>query len=136
MTPYIPLYPEWASASLSSVPPQLSAPTRSFRHLSWYTNIQTFTAPRAMQPGRAARVSCFGSACSGCSTASHHAAGDPEEIVRPRGEKAILSLAFSPDGQLIATGDGNPTKPWETRTVRKLFLRDAPVVEVNACLCD
>ena len=35
-----------------------------------------------------------------------------------RGEKAIFKLAFSPDGQLIATGDGNPYNVNEAGTVR------------------
>ena len=35
-----------------------------------------------------------------------------------RGENAIFSLAFSPDGQLIATGEGNPYNSREEGAVR------------------
>jgi len=40
--------------------------------------------------------------------------GPPATIVRV----AVLSLAFSPGGQLIAAGDGNPDDPFEAGTVR------------------
>ena len=43
---------------------------------------------------------------------------DGRLISTMRGEKAIFSLAFSPDGQLIATGDGNPYNSHEAGTVR------------------
>jgi len=42
-----------------------------------------------------------------------------EKLQSPvRGENAILILAFSPDGQLIATGEGNPHDPRQAGAVR------------------
>ena len=40
------------------------------------------------------------------------------ELWTVRGENAIFSLAFSPDGQLIAAGEGNPYTSSEAGAVR------------------